>query len=449
MLQRIEVVDQLSELELRIVSRSGAPSTYPNGIGRDLAAPTTFSTKADAAVFLSRVQTDMERGEWRDPRLGLVTFGAWAQQWLAANPAKRSTTLARGPGPGRARHPPHPPARRPTPRLHTPSHVKGCVDAMAAKLAPATVRTNLGVLKAVMNAAVDADLLARSPVRNLRLSSGPPRRRPTLTLGERSALAGATPPGFRALVLTTGLLGLRWSEAAGLRVRDVDFLRRAISVHQTLAEVGGVVEVAPTKSSASRRTLSAPPFLIDELARHLAEHRSGAGPDDLVFVGARGGPLRRSFEARFFKPAVEGAGLDTALTFHGLRHVAASLMVEMGQHPRVIQARLGHATSRLSMELYAHVPDAADREVAAHLQDEWAHAAGTGREDRARSGHADPADPTRNPQTTWSEGVEVTLRGRRHPRLCSRESRGRRVCVTQPPWHRSAHCRCVRSTGRR
>ena len=378
---------------------------YPNGIGRDLAAPTTFPTKADAAVFLSQVQTDMERGEWRDPRLGLVTFDAWAQQWLTANPAKRSTTPARDrvvlnthliPTLG----------ARPLGSI-TPAHVKGCVDAMAAKLAPTTVRTNVGVLKAVMNAAVDADLLARSPVRNLRLSSGPPRGRPTLTLAELSHLAEAAPPAFRPLVLTAGLLGLRWSEAAGLRVRDVDVPCRAISVHQTLAEVGGIVEIAPTKSRASRRTLSAPPFLIDELARHLAEHRPGAGPDDLVFVGARGGPLRRSFEARFFKPAVERAGLDAALTFHGLRHVAASLMVEMGEHPRVIQARLGHATARLSMELYAHVPDAADRDVAAHLEHHWAKAAGTGQEDRARSGHADPAGPGSRPKTAWSGRVEV------------------------------------------
>jgi integrase len=279
---------------------------------------------------------------------------------------------------------------------------------MVAKLAPATVRTNVGVLKAVMNAAVDADLLVRSPVRNLRLASGEPLQRPTLTLGELSALAGAAPPAFKALVLTAGLLGLRRSEAAGLRVRDVDFLRRSISVHQTLAEIGGIIQVAPTKSRASRRTLSAPPFLIDELAGHLAEHRPGAGPDDLVFVGARGGPLRRSFEARFFKPAVERAGLDPALTFHGLRHVAASLMVEMGEHPRVIQARLGHATSRLSMELYAHVPDASDREVAAHLEDRWGTTAGTAQEDRTRSGHADPARPGIRPQTAWSERVEVT-----------------------------------------
>ena len=61
------------------------------------------------------------------------------------------------------------------------------------------------------------------------------------------------------------------------------------------------------------------------------------------------------------------AGLDD-LTFHGLRHVAASLMVGSGEHPRVIQHRLGHSTARLSLELYAHVSEDADRAAAIHLE---------------------------------------------------------------------------------
>ena len=81
--------------------------------------------------------------------------------------------------------------------------------------------------------------------------------------------------------------------------------------------------------------------------------------------------MRRSFAARVFAPAVKAAGLDPSLTFHGLRHVDTSLMVEAGEHPRVIQQRLGHSTARLSMELYAHVPDAADRQVAAHLDERF------------------------------------------------------------------------------
>ena len=42
-------------------------------------------------------------------------------------------------------------------------------------------------------------------------------------------------------------------------------------------------------------------------------------------------------------------------------------MVGSGEHPRVIQHRLGHSTARLSLELYADVSEAADREAATHL----------------------------------------------------------------------------------
>ncbi len=134
---------------------------------------------------------------------------------------------------------------------------------------------------------------------------------------------------------------------------------------ETIAEVEGHLSVEATKTKSSVGTLSIPEPLVEELARHLATYRPGAGPGDLVFTGSRGMPLRRSFAARVFKPAVERSGLDPTLTFRGLRKVATSYMVDDGVHPRVIQYRLGHATVRLSQELYAKVSDAADVDAAA------------------------------------------------------------------------------------
>jgi integrase len=46
-----------------------------------------------------------------------------------------------------------------------------------------------------------------------------------------------------------------------------------------------------------------------------------------VFLGPKGGILRRSFEARVFRPAVQQAGLPDNLTFHGLRHLATTRMI--------------------------------------------------------------------------------------------------------------------------
>jgi integrase len=342
---------------------------YPDHANTDVPAPVTFSTKADAGRFLARVQTEQERGEWRDPRLGEVTFATWVEDWLEGNPAKRATTRARDESVLNTHFVPTL-GTIPLARI-TPADVRRTVDAMASNLAQATVRTNVGVVRAVFNSAVDADLIARSPVRGIRIASREAKRRPILTPDELLELAAAIGPRSRALVLVAGVLGLRWSEAIGLRLDDVDFTAGTITVHQTIAEVAGGLEIAPTKSRASRRTMSVPRFLLDEIADHIERLNGRLGPEDLLFTGPKGGMLRRSFAARTFTPAVAAAGLDPALTFHGLRHVATSLMVEAGEHPRVIQQRLGHASARLSMELYAHVPEVADREVAAHLNERF------------------------------------------------------------------------------
>ena len=90
-----------------------------------------------------------------------------------------------------------------------------------------------------------------------------------------------------------------------------------------------------------------------------------------MFVGEHGGVLRRRFAERTFRPAVARAGLDSSLTFHGLRHVAMSMLVEENVHPRVMQGRAGHASSKLTMELYTHVTDSADRDAANALDNRF------------------------------------------------------------------------------
>jgi integrase len=359
---------------------------YPAPNGSLIAAPTTFAARTDAARYLGRVQADLERGHWQDHRLGRITFAEWMERWLASNPSKRSTTLARDTTVLRTHALPLL-GSRPMSSI-TPLDIKGVVDEMASKLAPDTVRTNLAVIRAVFNAAVEAEILSRSPVRTIRVAKAESRDRPTLTMEEILRLADAIGARYRALVLVGAILGLRWSEAIGLRVRDIDFLRRTLTVRQTLSEVEGRLAVAATKSRRSRRTMSVPQFVIDELAQHVACF--GRSGDDLVFVGPKCGALRRSFAARTFVPAVSVAAIDARVTFHGLRHIAASLMVEAGVHPRVIQQRLGHATARLSMELYAHVPEAADRGVAESL-DRCFRESGSATEERLRDVRASGA----------------------------------------------------------
>src|SRR5204862_1460567 len=100
-----------------------------------------FGSRGDAAQYVGRVQADMERGQWHDPRLGRTTFGEWAAQWLAGNLSKRATTLARDTVVLQTHVLP---LLRDRPLASiAPAQIKGVVDAMAARLVPDTVRTNV------------------------------------------------------------------------------------------------------------------------------------------------------------------------------------------------------------------------------------------------------------------------------------------------------------------
>ncbi len=323
---------------------------YSTGDGRVRAAPQTFATEGDASRYLATVEADLGRGQYLDPAAGKMTFSQWADQWLA-RPGERANSVVRDRQSLEmlASDLSH----RPLVSI-TPMHVQAIVDARAKAAAPSTVARDFSTLRAVFNAAVDADVIGRSPARKVALPRARPPARVTLSPAELEQLASAVPSLYRALVLVAGVLGLRWGEGVGLRVRDIDFLRRAVNISQVVEEVAGhLAIVKEAKTTAALRTLSVPAFLIDELAEHLAKYRLGVAGDleALVFVGPRGGVLRRRFGERIFAPAVAKAGLDESLTFHGLRHAAISTMVELGVHPRVMQGRAGHATAKLTMEL--------------------------------------------------------------------------------------------------
>ena len=132
------------------------------------------------------------------------------------------------------------------------------------------------------------------------------------------------------------------------------------SVRRTLVEVGNTVEFGPPKSSSSLRTLVLPAPLSGELSAHVARYRLVR--DELLFTDRGGRPLRRSrFRSEVLLPAAKAARLS-GLTFHGLRHSAATRWVSDGIDVRTVQAWLGHTDPQLVLRLYAHVTDTASRE---------------------------------------------------------------------------------------
>lgn len=199
-----------------------------------------------------------------------------------------------------------------------PAHVRAVVAAMESdrSLAPATVRTNYGVLRAILSWAVDNDLIDRSPCRGIRLPELASSPKPVISATDVERLADAIAVDYRVAVFL-GVLGLRQAEVFGLRVGSIDFLRRTLTVRATTNEVEGRFVEGSGKTNSSVRTFSIPKRVFDELAAHLA--RTGrTAPQDRVLQAPNGGPVRATnFRLRVYNPALTKAGLD-GLTFHRL-----------------------------------------------------------------------------------------------------------------------------------
>jgi integrase len=92
---------------------------------------------------------------------------------------------------------------------------------------------------------------------------------------------------YRALVLVLAFCGLRWGEAAALRVKRVDLMRRRITVAESMTEVRGRLTWGTPKSHQTR-SVPVPKFLAELLTDLIA----GKARDDLAFTTLTGKPLR-------------------------------------------------------------------------------------------------------------------------------------------------------------
>jgi integrase len=171
---------------------------------------------------------------------------------------------------------------------------------------------------------------------------------------------------YAALWLLLLETGLRPGEAFGLKWADLD--GRTIRVQRALKRPSDKgeewrLEVPKTPKAIrsvplSDRTLQA---IREWRAKQAAERlklgkywADGCDPD-MMFTNPDGTYLRLSnLHRRHFKPLLKRAGLPD-MRLYDLRHSAASLLLALGENPKVVQERLGHSTITLTMDTYSHV----------------------------------------------------------------------------------------------
>lgn len=349
--------------------RFGAIRKLPSGryqaryLGPDAVertAPQTFPTKKDAEVWLTRKETEILEQEWRDPDAGKIRFREYAAAWMTERTLKPKTAqLYEG-----------------LLRLHiNPTfgdklvteisnrrvrqwHTRLIEDGPGAS----TVAKAYRLLRAILNTALEDDLIKKNPCRIKNAGVERPAERPVLTVAEVFALAAAMPPRFRALVLLATFGSLRWGELAALRRHHLDLEARTVRIEASVSEMktGELITGRP-KSDAGVRVVTLPEVIIGDLAWHL-QRFSEQGPDGLVFVGEKGAQLRRSNFTKVWAKALAKSGLPK-IHIHDLRHTGNTLAAATGATLKELMARMGHSSTKAAM-VYLHAAKDRDRAIA-------------------------------------------------------------------------------------
>ncbi len=339
---------------------------YRNALGERLTAPTTFATKGDAQRWLSGAETDMQRGDFHDPRLAEIVFADWSQQWLATKRphlAPSTNDLYSY----LLRHHISPTFDRTPVGQITPLGVQSWLAKLhETDLSPNTVAKAYRLLKGILDGAVDTGVIQRSPCTLKGAGTERHAEMRVVTPAQVEKLAEAVGPRWGALVLTAAYSGLRWGELAALRPGDIDLEAGTISVVRKLSEVNGKLTFSSPKTAAGRRVVGIPGFVVAAIERHLDDLELDDA-DTLVFATTDGGPLRRSnFRRRVWEPATVEVGL-AGLRFHDLRHTAATLAAASGASLKALMSRIGHASAAAALR-YQHVVDGQDAEIVRHLE---------------------------------------------------------------------------------
>jgi integrase len=235
-------------------------------------------------------------------------------------------------------------------------------------LSATTINHFHNVLHKALDTAVKWNLVAR----NVCDLVSPPRRKQyevqPLTLEQVHKLLAVVEGHYMEALFKVALAtGLRRGELMGLKWQDINFDTGVLQVRRILSRVPtkmpgkGYVEAEP-KTQKSRRSIVIAPFALEALKLHRERQRgvklkvgSAWQDHDYVFctsIGTHLNPTRDMLGQ--LKSLLKKAGLPD-IRFHDLRHSAATLLLSVGVHPKVVQEVLGHSQIGITLDVYSHV----------------------------------------------------------------------------------------------
>ena len=315
------------------------------------------STRDEAELYRSRVETGQADGTWITKDKADVTLGDLWDPWISSKMSTSEKT------------------RRDYTSLWT-RHIQpvwgevACAKVQRAVIAAwiPTLTTGKGVkagadprplsasamrkigiiIHAILDLAVEQGVIPTNPVRTSDLPKQRKSERRYLRVEEVDRLIAAAPsPQVELMLLVLLMTGLRPGEAKGLKVKDLDLGRGRLLVRRDVNDLGRVDE---TKTRTHREV----PIGGDLLTR-LAATLEGKDPEDWLLPDAGGKVWTTARWRRIWATLIAHSGIPGNLVTYELRHTAASIAIAAGADVKTVQLMLGHSSAVETLNTYGHL----------------------------------------------------------------------------------------------
>ena len=255
------------------------------------------------------------------------------------------------------------------------AHIQGWVQGLQGKgLAPKTIRNAYNNLNAAMKKAVVLRMIMYNPCTGVvlpKMSRYQAKVYNSADVNNLLAIAKETDLYLVITLLTS--TGMRRGELLALKWKNVDLDNRIIHVKENIVQAGTqIVEKAP-KSAAGIRDITIGSDVVSVLSAAKLQYfrdraDGGAGFQDLGYVIHKpdGTPYRPDALTRKWERFLERNNLPS-IRLHDLRHTHATLLIQAGVSPKVVQQRLGHSDVTITLNTYTHVLSSMDQEAADKL----------------------------------------------------------------------------------
>lgn len=252
----------------------------------------------------------------------------------------------------------------------------------SGKLSQNSVKHYHTLLKAMFNDAIKLKIISENPMDNVPIKSPKIQLKDNYydldDIKQLLIALSQEPVKYQLATLVAMTTGMRLGELTALQWKHIDYEKLKIKIEQanSYTKETGII-IKDTKNTHSERTIAFPKFLVPLFQQHEKDEllkkellgdnwfygKNSSHLDDFVFTQQDGRVIFPDTPSRWFNKFIKKHGLKH-ITFHGLRHTNATILINKNIDIVSISRWLGHAKPSTTTDIYAHALEAVERKMA-------------------------------------------------------------------------------------